>query len=104
MNRYLTLISILFMLTFWMAGCATQQPPVTSDGGLVTDYVSLVDNLRTAGATVEAAEEILQPFFSVKGNAITINGENVQVFEYSDSGSADTEAALVSLDGIPTIC
>ena len=99
MNRYLTLISLLFMLTFWIAGCTTQQPSVTSDSVPVTDYVSLVDNLRTAGATVEFVEEILQPFFSVKGNLIIVNGGHVQVFEYADSGSADTEAALVSPDG-----
>ncbi len=101
MKRYLALISIIFMLIAWSAGCAGQQPPppVVSHGGPVTDYVSLFDNLRAAGATVEPAGDISQPFFSVKGNAITVNGENVQVFEYADAATADTEAALVSPDG-----
>ena len=85
----------------WSIGCAGQQPPPPppSHGGPVTDYVSLIDNLRAAGATVEPAGEVSQPFFSVKGNAITVNGENVQVFEYADAATADTEAALVSPDG-----
>ncbi len=65
MKRYLALISIVFMLIAWSAGCAGQQPPIT--GGPVTDYVSLIDNLRAAGATVEPAGDISQPFFSVKG-------------------------------------
>ncbi len=108
MKRYLALISIIFMLIAWSTGCAGQQPPapppsppppVVSHGGPVTDYVSLFDNLRAAGATVEPAGDISQPFFSVKGNAITVNGENVQVFEYADAATADTEAALVSPDG-----
>ncbi len=99
MNRYLALISIVFMLTAWSAGCAGQQPPVVSHGGPVTDYISLIDNLRAAGATVEPAGEITQPFFSVKGQIITVNGGSVQVFEYTDTASADAEAALVSPDG-----
>ncbi len=109
MKRYLALISIFFMLTAWSTGCAGQQPPaspplsppppVVSHGGPVTDYVSLIDNLRAAGATVEPAGEVTQPFFSVKGNVITVNGGRVQVFEYADTAAADTEAALVSPDG-----
>ncbi len=114
MKFYLTLTIALFMLTALSTGCAGPQPPkptppptappaptppIVSHGGPVTDYVSLFDNLRAAGATVEPAGEILQPFFSVEGNAITVDGENVQVFEYADAPTADAEAGLVSPDG-----
>ena len=108
MKRYLTIISIVFMLMAWSTGCAGQQPPapppsppppVVSHGGPVTDYVSLFDTLRAAGATVEPAGDISQPFFSVKGLVITVNNSDVQVFEYADAATADTEAALVSPDG-----
>ena len=108
MKRYLTQISIFFMLMAWSTGCAGQQPPapppsppppVVSHGGPVTDYVSLFDNLRAAGATVEPAGDISQPFFSVNGLVITVNNSDVQVFEYADAATADTEAALVSPDG-----
>ncbi len=74
-------------------------PPVVSHGGPVTDYVSLFDNLRAAGASVVPAGDISQPFFSVTGNAITVDGENVQVFEYADTEQAEAQAALVSPDG-----
>jgi len=40
-----------------------------------------------------------QPFFSVKGRIIKINNEDVQVFEYRDEASMQTEAAKVSPDG-----
>ncbi len=114
MKIYLALTIVIFMLTALSTGCAGPQPtkptppptappaptpPVVSHGGPVTDYISLFDNLRAAGATVEPAGEISQPFFSVKGNAITVDGENVQVFEYADTTTADAEAALVSPDG-----
>lgn len=104
LNRYLVSIIAILMLVTYGIGCAGQQPPappppVVSHGGSVTDYVSLIDNLRAAGATVEPAGDISQPFFSVKGNAITVNGENVQAFEYADATAADTEAALISPDG-----
>ena len=80
------------------SGCVSEEPPV-SHGDPVTDYVSLIDNLRQAGATVEPAGEVSQPFFAVTGNIITVNGDDVQVFEYADAAAADTEAALVSPDG-----
>jgi hypothetical protein len=75
------------------------ETPVVSHGGLVTDYVSLIDQLRAAGATVEPAGEVLQPFFSVKGQVIKVNGEDVQVFEYTDAAAAEAEATSVSPDG-----
>ncbi len=59
----------------------------------------LVDNLRATGANIQPAGDITQPFFSVKGLVITVNGSNVQVFEYADANAADAEAALVSSDG-----
>lgn len=73
--------------------------PVVSHGGPVRDYVSLIDNLRASGAIVNPSGDISQPFFSVKGQKITVNGDDVQVFEYQDAVAADTEAALVSPDG-----
>ncbi len=102
-------VAILVLIAYGI-GCAGQQPPapppppsppppVVSHGGPVKDYISLVDNLRAAGATVDPAGEVTQPFFSVKGLIINVNGDDVQVFEYEDATTADNEAALVSPDG-----
>ena len=52
--------------------CPDQTPPTTpivSHGGPVKDYVSLVDNLRAAGATVDPAGTVSQPFFAPQGQA-----------------------------------
>ncbi len=100
---YLTILLVVLVAIIPLTGCAGQQPPApppeVSHDGPVTDYVSLIDNLRAAGATVEPAGELSQPFFSVKGQVITVNNGDVQVFEYADAATAETEAALVSPDG-----
>lgn len=90
---------IILLLATLGVGCAGKESPPVSHGGPVTDYVSLIDNLREEGANVEPAGKVNQPFFSVIGQAIIVNGENVQVFEYSDEAAAGDEAALVSPDG-----
>ena len=90
-GKYLIPTIVILMLVAYGAGCNAAQ---------VTDYANLVDNLGKAGATVvESAEKVTQPFFSVQGRVITVNGGDVQVFEYENATTADTEAALVSPDG-----
>jgi len=61
--------------------------------------VSLIDNLRANDATVYPEGEIEQPFFSVTGVSIQVNGASVQVFEYNSAEDAVADASLVSLDG-----
>lgn len=97
-SRYLISIIVILMLVAYGTGCAGEKLP-TAPGGSVTDYFSLTDNLRKAGATVEAAGEVTQPFFSAQGKVTIVNGSDVQVFEYENATAADTEAALVSSDG-----
>lgn len=92
--RHLILIVTVLTMLLYGTACAKEEP-----AGPATDYTSFVDNLEAAGATVEPAGEIIQDFFSVKGQAIKVNGEDVQVFEYTDQSTAEAEAALVSADG-----
>lgn len=65
----------------------------------VTDAASFVERLRAMGLQVESDGEVEQPFFSVNGTMVKVNGEDVQLFEYSDAAAADAQAALVSPDG-----
>ena len=99
-----TAVAAILVLIAYGIGCADEKSPVPptptiSHGGPVRDYIGLVDNLRATGANIQPAGDITQPFFSVKGLVITVNGSNVQVFEYADANAADAEAALVSSDG-----
>ena len=50
--------------------------PIVSHGGPVKDYVSLVDNLRAAGATVNPAGTVSADYFAPQGQLLTVNGED----------------------------
>ncbi len=82
-----------------VAACAGQTDTVVSHGGPVTDYVSLVDNLRAAGDTVDPAGTVSQPFFTPEGQLLSVNGEHVQAFEFESEAEADTAVETVSEDG-----
>ena len=98
-SRFVGITIIVLLLATLGVSCVGKESPPVSHGGPVTDYVSLIDSLRKEGANVEPAGEIIQEFFAVKGQAIKVNGEDVQVFEYQDNAAAEVEAQLVSPDG-----
>jgi len=69
---------------------------VASHGGPVKDQVSLIDALRQAGATVTIGDQIEQPFLSVTGTQVAVNGSDVQLFEYPDEATAQADAAKLA--------
>lgn len=98
MKRSASMMLLFGVLALILSACG-QQTPTTSHGGPVQDYVSLIDHLRAQGATVDPVGNVSQPFFSVKGQTITVNGEQVQVYEYANADTANAEAARISPDG-----
>lgn len=66
-----------------------------------TGLKSLVRELRAGGAAVRSGGRVSQPFFSVQGRGLTVNGERVQVFEFRSSARAEAESAKVSAEGTP---
>jgi len=97
-------LAILLVLGF--KGCGSTKPPASEQASptasqrtQVADYASLLGSLRAKGAKVEAAGEVSQPFFSVPGKVLKVNGGDVQVFEYADAHASEAQASLVSADG-----
>ena len=89
-------------------GAAPTQAPPTVGGTTPTvsnppttpiDYVSLVDNLRAAGATVDPAGTESADFFAPQGQLLTVNGERVETFEFVGAKEADAAAGGVSATG-----
>lgn len=80
-------------------GLALVAACAAAPSGEVGGHADLVGALRAAGATVETVREIEQAFFSVTGQVISVNGVEVQVFEYADEASREAEAATISADG-----
>ena len=63
----------------------------------------LIDPLLATGADVKVTAEVVkQPFFSVGGTIILVDGERVQVMEHRDAAALEAEAAHISPDGSST--
>ncbi len=77
--------------------CDGDQP--SSPDITVFDRSTLIQGLQNQGASVEIAGSVSQPFFSVGGEFLGVDGEDVQTFEYASEEDARAEAALVSPDG-----
>ena len=86
----------LALLPLLFGACASN--PAGGDTASL-DYDGLASALRAKGAQVETGGAITQPFFSVPGRFLGVNGEDVQVFVYADESAAVTDAARVSSDG-----
>ena len=59
----------------------------------------LSEDLRAAGASVEVGGPIGQSFFSKPGQLLTVNGIEIQVYEYPGPEEARRDASQVSPDG-----
>ena len=64
-----------------------------------TSYDSLIDELINKGIIVEVVEVIPDSSFAVPTNVISVNGEDVQVFEFSSENEAQVASEIVSKDG-----
>jgi hypothetical protein len=93
--------SLLAAATCVPEGYYSQSTTQRQSKSGVTDLGSLVDALQRQHARVELPKDgdISQPFFSVAGRRITLEGEDVQVFEYKSVATARREARQVAADG-----
>ncbi|HEX2991240.1 MAG TPA: hypothetical protein VHO49_11210 [Anaerolineales bacterium] len=99
----ITILLTMLLLTTVSAGCATQgvsgSPVDTTPSGEVQELEGLVEALQAEGAEVELGDAIEQPFLSVPGQIVKVNGADVQVFEYASAEDLGLEASQVSEDG-----
>ena len=93
LNRFSWLCAALIVLS----ACGGDDP--SSPDSIAFDLSALIQGLRDQGATVESIGSIAQPFFSVTGQVLRVNGEDVQAFEYATETDAPAEAASVSPNG-----
>ncbi len=95
--RRLNRISWLCAALVVLSACGGDDP--SSPDSTAFDLSALIQGLRDQGAVVESIGSIAQPFFSVTGQILRVNGEDVQAFEYASEAEARAEAASVSPDG-----
>ena len=77
----------------------TLPPGTAAHGNPIGGQVEFVDTVRAAGANVEPAGPITQPFFTPEGHILQVNGADVQVFEYENEEAMESEASQVAPDG-----
>lgn len=100
-------LSILSMLLLtwgvFLSACggapAANASNASAEPATVEDQTSLVAAIEAAGATVGTGEPISQPFFSVEGTIIKVNGADVQVFEYESAEEMELESSQIAPDG-----
>jgi hypothetical protein len=74
--------------------------PWPAHGGPLRDYVSFIDHLRAARATVEPKGEVANSdFFGINGWLISVNDVDVQVYEYAAEAAAQAQVVLILADG-----
>ena len=98
-DRARTKIIVVIITSCTFLSCNGGEPPVASHGGPAQDHVSLVDNLRAQGLNVSPTGTISQPFFSVPGQILSVNGQDVQVFEFDSPSTSQSQAQKFSPDG-----
>lgn len=111
-SRFL-LVGSLLLFAFLAAACGAQvitpadiQDPVSTLAASTAVQTEVVDNLNTlvaalknAGLTVETGDMVEQPFFTVPGQILNINGAEVQAFEFETPEALNAAAAEVAADG-----
>lgn len=89
--------SIPFTLKIIVTSASGDDPSMHT--APVNDYESLIKALDEHGVKFEFVEELEDSSFSVPTKVVSVNGENIQVFEFSSKTDAQNAAGLVSDDG-----
>jgi hypothetical protein len=69
--------------------------PEAADGRPQT-LEALAESLRASGANVSEAGQVTQPFMSQPSSVLRVNGEDVQVFAYTDEAVAQVDAEALA--------
>ncbi|MDF1558157.1 MAG: hypothetical protein P1P80_08290 [ANME-2 cluster archaeon] len=75
-----------------------EEPAAEESRPQIIGYVSLLNHLRSEGLEIKTLGISRQPFFSIRSMNLTIDGELVYVFDYSNISAARKDMALVSPD------
>jgi hypothetical protein len=96
MSKYIK-FSIFSILVLVIAACGSQAAGPAADKPL--DLDGLTSALAEQGAAVTENGTVLQPFFEPEGQVLSINGQDVQVFEFASQEAALEAAGTIAADG-----
>ena len=81
------------------SACSGEVAESSAAGRITGEVGQLVADLESGGAQVELDGTVTQEFFVPEGQVITVNGEDIQVFEFATDEEAAAAASLISADG-----
>jgi hypothetical protein len=91
--------TVVGVMLITVVSCAGREVPGTSVDETVGSYDQLLVALRATGRTANPAGTVSQPFFGPKGQVISLDGQEVQVFEFPTEEQAKSAAETISPDG-----
>lgn len=101
--KFKTLSALLLIFALTVSSCGKTTTPVPStepaQPATVEDQASFLAALQASNATAEIADSVTQDFFSPEGSIITVNEQDIQVFEYENKEAMENEASQVAPDG-----
>ena len=89
---------VAFLVVLVASACAPANSR-SATASAESDIDKWLDAVRNHGARVEPAGEVEQPFLTVIGQMVQVNGEDVQVFAYPSAAAMEAQAARISHDG-----
>jgi len=89
-SLYLVLLTALLLAA---CGGAGDSGTSGADSGAVSDYSSFVTYLEDGGVQVVETGTVSQPFTPIEGKTLTVNGDEMQVFEYADQQTAEAQVS-----------
>jgi len=94
LRKFIGVLAISFILVSCSPGAGGPELPET--GAEIGGRTELVQALESLGSTVEEAGAVDEPFFDVDATNLTVDGQNVQVFEFPDEASRETAADTIN--------
>ncbi|HVW66813.1 MAG TPA: hypothetical protein VHA78_03715 [Candidatus Peribacteraceae bacterium] len=114
-----TSLAASFAVLSLLAACTASVTPGTGSGTNTTGYSTsssydqtgtsssfmtvsdLVAQLNAQGINATlGTNRVQQPFFSGNGQEVQVNGETIQIYQYSNAASAQSDANTISNDGM----
>ncbi len=99
MKNPLSLPVLLLAATLAISGCADVPMEQAGPGEGIDNYESFKSALEARTLEVEFEDEIVQDFFDPAGKLISVDGEEIQVFEFPSQADAVRAAGSISPEG-----
>ncbi len=90
---------VLISLLLSGAGCVRSQDTENGQASAESTRATFIEDLKKAGHAVEVKGPVVQPFLSIPGQFVSIDGSDVQTFEYDNEKSAKAAVAKIAPDG-----